>query len=433
MDRRRDLTVLDLDRVCKVLSPKQIISVVEAQRTPQIALWSGAVSSGKTIASLLALLIAIAAAPKSGLIVIVGRSLNTIERNIIEPLQSPLLFGVLADQTRHTTGATTATILGRKVHLIGASDVRAEGRIRGATICLCYVDEATLLPRGFWMMLLSRLRVPGAKLLATTNPDGPGHWLRKEFLSRGLDVGLVSWHFTLDDNPSLAQDYVERLKKQYVGLWYKRFILGRWCLAEGAVYDMFDPDRHVVDVLPAIQRWIAMGVDYGTTNPFAALLLGIGVDGRLYIGHEWWWDSKQAHRHLTDVEYSERVRKWLGSIRVPGTDVEGVRPQFAVVDPSAASFIQQLHRDGLSPMAAFNEVLDGIRTVSSLFAQDQLLIHRSCTNLLGELPGYSWDPDKAEAGEDAPVKVDDHASDALRYGVHTTQAVWRPQLVREAA
>ncbi len=271
-----------LDAVARVLSPKQIRSIVGALDTPQIALWAGAVSSGKTIASLLAFLMAVAKAPDQGLIVVIGRTLQTIERNLIDPLQSSTLFGPFAGQVHHTPGSTTAVIFGRTVHLVGASDVRAEARIRGSTIALAYVDEATLVPQSFWMMLLSRLRVPGAKLLATTNPDGPAHWLRRDFILRGPQVGVRHWHFTLDDNPSLTAEYVARLKAQYVGLWHRRFIAGEWCLAQGAIYDMWDPDRHVIPAaqIPPMAALVSAGVDYGTTNPFHAGLLGLGVDHR---------------------------------------------------------------------------------------------------------------------------------------------------------
>lgn len=411
------------------LSPKQIRSIVEAQHAP-IALWSGAVSSGKTIASLIAFLIALVAAPDHGLVVIVGRTLQTIERNLIDPLQSSYLFGSLAGHVQHTTGSTTAVILGRTVHLVGASDARAEGRIRGATIALAYVDEATLLPHAFWMMLLSRLRVGDrSRLLATTNPDGPFHWLRKEFLLRADLVGLTNWHFTLDDNPSLDPGMVARLKRQYTGLWYRRFILGEWCLASGAVYDMFDETRHIVDEVPPIARWLCDAIDYGTVNDFVDLLIGLGTDQRLYVVSEYRHASRTALRQMTDAEYSAARRRWLAGVVQPHTNVIGVHPEWTVVDPSAASFIEQLFRDNTpSVTPADNSVLDGIRTVGSLLAADRLRIHRACTGLLGELPGYAWDEKAAKRGEDKPVKTDDHGPDALRYGVRTTEALWRPHI-----
>jgi PBSX family phage terminase large subunit len=425
--------VIDIDRVTKILSPKQVRSIAGALKTPQIALWSGAVSSGKTFASLLALLIAISVAPQTGLIVITGKTLQTIQRNVITPLQDPRTYGLLAGQVKYTPGANTATILGRTVWLVGANDVRAEDRIRGATVVLAYADEASLLPQGFWMMLLSRLRVEGAKLLATTNPEGPGHWLRRDFLLRGLDVGLVSWHFTLDDNPSLSSDYVERLKKQYVGLWYRRFILGEWCLAEGAVYDMWDPSRHVVAELPAIRRWIGMGIDYGTTNPFVALMLGLGIDSRLYFTHEWRWESKRERRQLTDVEYSVKLRAWLETLQHPQSQLKGIRPSWTVVDPSAASFRVQLWQDGLMPVEGDNGVLDGIRVTASLLARDQLKVHESCTGWISEVGGYSWDEAAAMKGEDKPIKADDHDMDAGRYVIKTTESAWRADLRADAA
>ncbi|MGA5209007.1 PBSX family phage terminase large subunit [Streptomyces pseudogriseolus] len=410
------------------LSRRQVASIVEAQQAP-IALWSGAVSSGKTIASLIAFLIALVAAPDHGLIVIVGRTLQTIERNLIDPLQSSHLFGPLARHVQHTTGSTTATILGRTVHLVGASDARAEGRIRGATIALAYVDEATLVPHAFWMMLLSRLRVGGqSRLLATTNPDGPFHWLRKEFILRGAEVGLTNWHFTLDDNPSLDPGFVRRLKAQYTGLWYRRFILGEWCLAQGSVYDMFDETRHVVDLLPYMRRWTAVGIDYGTVNPFAAVLIGHGEDNHLYAVSEYRHDSATALRQLTDAEYSRNVREWLAGIRRPGEhgQARGVRPEWIFVDPSAASFMNQLWTERVPNIApAVNDVLDGIRSVSVALGSGLLRIHRSCTGLLGELPGYAWDERAAERGEDKPLKMDDHSADALRYALHSTAHEWR--------
>ncbi|TLQ43476.1 PBSX family phage terminase large subunit [Streptomyces marianii] len=411
------------------LSGRQVASIVEAQDAP-IALWSGAVSSGKTIASLIAFLIRLTLAPDHGLIVIVGRTLQTIERNILDPLQSTHLFGPLARHVKHTNGSTTAVILGRTVHLIGASDARAEGRIRGATIALAYVDEATLVPHAFWMMLLSRLRVGSeSRLLATTNPDGPFHWLRKEFILRGAEVGLTNWHFTLDDNPSLDPGFVRRLKAQYIGLWYRRFILGEWCLASGAVYDMFDEARNVVDLMPYMRRWTAVGVDYGTVNPFSAVLIGHGEDDHLYAVSEYRHDSVAAHRQLTDAEYSLNVRRWLADVRRPGEQgaARGVRPEWIFVDPSAASFMNQLWTErvpGIAP--AINDVIDGIRSVGVALGSGLLRIHRSCEGLLGELPGYAWDEKAAERGEDKPLKVDDHSADALRYALHSTAHEWRP-------
>ncbi|MGW7197232.1 PBSX family phage terminase large subunit [Streptomyces chryseus] len=404
------------------LSRKQLRSV--GQATARINLWHGSVRSGKTIASLLAFVIAVATAGPSGLIIICGRSLQTIERNVFEPLMDQALFGPLSRHIHHTRGATTATILGRTVHLIGAADTRAEGRLRGLTAQLAYVDEATLVPEGFWTQLLARLSVPGARLYATTNPDSPRHWLKAAYLDRAAELNLRAWHFRLADNPSLSPDYVASLTAEYVGLWRKRMIEGAWCVAEGAIYDMWAEERHVVAELPEMRRyWV--GVDYGTSNPFAALLLGHGVDERLYVVNEWRHDGRNSHRQMTDAQYSRAVRGWLAKL--------GITPEWIFIDPSAASFSLQMWEDGAPGLAkANNDVTDGIRSVSSVLAADRLLVHESCAGLLAELPGYAWDPKATERGDDRPLKVDDHSADALRYVVHSTAHEWRHLLTLPA-
>ncbi|MGI5201654.1 PBSX family phage terminase large subunit [Spirillospora sp. CA-108201] len=423
---------VDLERVTGVMSRKQIRSIIESERV-KISLWEGAVSSGKTIASLVAFLIAVAQAPENGLIFCVGRTLQTVERNIIEVLMQPAgPFGPLAKYVEHTRGSTVAHIFGRTIHLVGASDVRAEGRIRGATAALIYIDEATLIPESFWTMCLSRIRVPGARLLATTNPDGPSHWLRKRFMLRENLLNMRSWHFVLDDNPFLAQSFKDDLRREHVGLWFRRFILGEWCIAEGSVYDMWSEDRHVVSTLPEIVMWPACGIDYGTSNPFAAEMVGLGADGRLYLTNEWRYEAKVTRRQLTDPEYSARLRDWAANISIPGLAARGVQPRYWVVDPSAASFITQLYRDKVRPTLADNAVLDGIRLVSSLLAADLLRVHESCKGWIDEAPAYSWDPDQAEKGIDAPIKAEDHSLDAGRYGLKTSEFLWRPHLALAA-
>ena len=410
------------------------------ESTARINMWTGAIRSGKTISSLFAWLLYLASdeCPQSGVRFLVGQTKQTIERNIIEPLQDPNVFGELAEHVHHTPGADTAVIMGQTIALVGATDVKAFRRIRGATGACAYVDEVSLLPANFLTELLGRLSLAGARLFGTTNPDGPAHWLKVQFIDRAAELGMVHHTFTLDDNPSLDDAYVRSIKAEHTGLWYQRLILGKWVAAEGVVYDAWAPDRMVVDTLPAIHRWFAVGLDYGTTNPLDAILLGRGVgdDGvaRIYAASEWRHDPRVSKVRLTDVQHSSNLREWLQQAnRWDGTADTGVRPDFMVVDPSAASFIEQLLHDrvhGVTP--ADNAVVDGIRTVSSLMAADRFRVHSSCKPLITELPSYSWDDKATEKGEDKPMKVADHAVDGLRYGIHTTQQLWRPHLALAA-
>jgi PBSX family phage terminase large subunit len=398
------------------LSRKQVASIVESQH--RINAWEGSVRSGKTVASLLAWLIYVATAPRGGELVMVGRTRDSINRNVFAVLTNPALFGPLASQIHYTNGAATGTVLGRLVHVLGANDAQAEPKVRGLTCAGAYCDEVTTLPRSFFDQLVARCSAPGAKIFCTTNPDNPAHWFRKHYLLRPAETRLGSWHFTLDDNPALDAEYVAALRATYTGLWYRRFILGEWVQSEGSIYDMWDPARYVVDLLPQIVRWHAVGVDYGTVNPFVGLLVGQGVDDRLYVTSEYRHDSRAAHRQLTDAQYSKALRGWIADTRAT--------PEWVLVDPSAASFMTQLWADGMQNVTpADNGVLDGIRTVSMALGAGIVSVHRSCAGLLDELPGYAWDDTAAAKGEDKPIKANDHSVDALRYALHSTVHNWR--------
>ena len=418
------------------LSLKQRLSI-KRSRLKKIALWVGAVSAGKTIASLFALFIAIRRAKGTGLIVVVGKTLQTIERNIIEPMQSYELYGDMALQVFHTRGSNMAVILGKEVHLVGANDARSEEKIRGATVEIAYVDEATLLPLGFWEMLLTRLRVDGARLLATTNPASFNHWLRQQFILQAELKNMIVFHFVMDDNPSLSAEYIADMKASFTGAFYDRFILGLWTNAEGAIFDMWDPKKHQIAWadLPPMWKLIAVGVDYGTTNPTSAILLGIAlhVDDlgkhhpKLYLIDEYRYESISERQKLTDAELSKQLRAWLAEPHLQDWQPR-LTPDHVILDPSAASFRVQLSQDGIISTQADNDVLYGIRTVSSLLSAGSLLVTERCTGWIKEVTEYVWDPKASEKGEDKPVKANDHSMDASRYAIATTENIWRQHI-----
>lgn len=419
-----------------VLSQKQIDSIAHST-VKKIALWVGAVSAGKTIASLFALFIAVRRSRGAGLIVIVGKTLQTIERNIIEPMQSVDLFGELANHVQHTRGSNTAMVLGREVHLVGANDARSEEKIRGATVEIAYVDEATLLPAGFWEMLLTRLRVDGARLLATTNPGSFNHWLRQQFILQAELKNMIVFHFTMDDNPSLTAEYMADMKASFTGAFYDRFILGRWTNAEGAIFDMWEPKKHQMlwADLPPMWKLIAVGVDYGTTNPTAAIMLGIALNvddlgkphPKLYLIDEYRYESVTERQKLTDSELSRQLRDWLAKPHLQDWQPP-LTPDFTILDPSAASFRVQLAQDGILSTQADNDVLYGIRTVASLLSAGSLMVTERCTGWIKEVTEYVWDSKASAKGEDKPVKANDHSMDAARYVLTTTENIWRPHI-----
>jgi PBSX family phage terminase large subunit len=285
--------------------------------------------------------------------------------------------------------------------------VSAVSTIQGSTLALAYVDEATNIPFAFWRMLESRLRVPGAKLLATCNPDGPSHWLKKEYLDK-KELDLVSWQFCLDDNPTLDEAYKSQLKASYNGLWYKRYIQGEWALAHGAIYDRYDEDNEYLEPGPAPSYYI-VGVDYGTTNATAAVLCAVTPNKwpQIRVEAEYYYDSAITGRSKSDVELVRDIKDFIGYKEITAI----------YVDPAAASFKVALRQADLPVLDANNDVIPGIRTVATYIAGKNLVIHKSCKVLREQLQSYAWDPKAADKGEDKPIKQNDHCTDALRYCV----------------
>ena len=385
-------------------SPKMLYSL--AHSNARINIWDGAVRSGKTITSIIRWLSFLASwkGQKQNFLM-VGKTERTLKQNILDVIQD--LIG--EKNFKLNRGAGEVYIYGVKCYIVGANDERAEGKIRGLTLAGAYCDEITLYPESFFKMLLSRLSVPGAKLFGTTNPDSPFHWLKTDYLDRKGELDLKRFHFILDDNPNLPPEYVENLKKEYTGVWYKRFILGEWVLAEGLVYDMFNPDKHITQAPKDgyIDYWV--GIDYGTVNPFVILLLGKHKNGKTYVLKEYYYDSKITGKQKTDPEYTEDLKAFIKDYPIKAI----------YVDPSAKSFIVQCQRERIPVYEANNEVLEGIRFVSKELANEKLLIDKSCKNLIKELGTYSWDEKAQKRGEDKPLKQNDHAVDALRYATFT--------------
>jgi PBSX family phage terminase large subunit len=321
--------------------------------------------------------------------------------------------------------------MGIRVYVFGASDVKAEKVIRGLTVRGAYVDELTVIPEEFFTQLLGRMSAPGAKLFGTTNPDNPAHWLKTKFLDRIKELpDWTAWHFGLDDNPALTDEYKASVRREFTGLWYRRFILGEWCVAEGAVYDMWDPDKHVVpwQELPPMRRLISVGIDYGTQHSTVAILLGLGYDRKLYLIDELVIDPALSQVRQNDGKQSAAIKAWLAQDHLP--EPCGLKPEWIIADQAGASLRVQLADDGVVTQAAEKSVTYGLSTMAWLLGEGYLKVSDRCARFINEAPGYSWDPKATLKGEDKPVKSNDDALDAGRYAVVTTEAMWRGELTQ---
>lgn len=421
----------------------------------KIIAFDGAVRSGKTVGDLLYWVHYCLHGPQ-GLLLIGGRTERTIANNLIHPLVE--WFG--PKSIRYTRATGTCTIFGRECLIVGFNDAQAQTKIQGLTLAGALLDEAAVIPESAFTMLVSRLSIPGARLFLTCNPEGPEHWLKRKWLDRarlwvdknGVEhrndsnqtLNLYRVTFVLEDNTWLVKhnpQYIEELKRQYTGLWYRRMIESEWVAAEGAVYPMWDPDRHVIDwrQLPQMSRILAVGCDYGTTNASTGIMLGLHAIkdqyGRttghdLYAIDEFRYDSRAGNPRITDGELSQRFRTWLAAPHLPYESA--LQPEWIFVDPAAASWKVQLAQDGIMNLGdGENNVGYGISKVANLLNTGRLYVSNRCKDLIEEFPGYCWDPKASDEGIDKPIKQADHSLDGLRYAIASTETEWQPLLTMQ--
>lgn len=286
--------------------------------------------------------------------------------------------------------------------VFGGKDESSFSLIQGRTLAGVLMDEVALMPQSFVEQACARCSVDGSKLWFNCNPSSPAHWFYINWVQKPSEHNALHLHFDLTDNPSLSQKIIDRYKSMYTGVFYRRYILGEWCVAEGLVYD-FGEDN-ITDEIPDNGEYY-ISIDYGTLNPFSAGLWCVLGDKAVRV-KEYYYSGRDTNHQRTDEEYCDEVESLSKDYNIKSV----------IVDPSAASFITALRKRGFKVQKANNDVLDGIRRTAVYLKNGNVKIHRSCTDSISEFGLYCWD-DKAT--EDRVIKENDHAMDDIRYFCNT--------------
>lgn len=370
----------------------------------------GAVRTGKTIMMTVSFL-EWAMNEFSGVnFAICGKTVRAAERNIVMPLLS------LRSVTRkydisytRSVSLMTAKRRGRVnyFYVFGGKDESSYMLIQGITLAGVLFDEVALMPQSFVEQAIARtLSVDAAKLWFNCNPDSPMHWFYREWVLQPEKHHAKHIHFLMEDNPGLSPEAVERAKASFAGVFYDRYILGKWVAAEGLIYPDVANGQGIVDPEPRDYVKYCVSIDYGTLNPFSAGLYGL-CKGVWYRFDEYYHSGRETRRQLTDAEYYAEVVKLAGKRYISEI----------VIDPSAASMIAEIRKHGrFTVRQANNDVLDGIRETATAFKSGRLKVTKNCSGALMEFSAYRWDDKKQE---DKPVKENDHAMDEIRYFVNT--------------
>ncbi len=367
----------------------------------------GAVRSGKTFCMSLSFLQWSSSQFDGQSFALCGKTISSLKRNVLHPLL-PLLPG-LGFSVRELVSQNLLIISrhGRtnRYYLFGGKDESSAALIQGMTLAGILLDEAALMPRSFVEQAAARCSVPGSRFWFNCNPQHPYHYFYREWILQAKRKNALYLHFTMEDNPALTPQIRKRYESLYSGIFYERFIQGNWICGEGLVYPMFDPARHIVSAIPEHLERYYISVDYGTRNPTSFGLWG-NSGGTWYRIKEYYHDARKRQRVKTDTEYCRDLLQFAGELPVTAV----------IVDPSAASFIACIRREGRFPVIpAKNDVLPGIKRVMDALNQGSIKIHESCTDSLREFSLYRWEEGKA----DAVKKENDHAMDDIRYFVST--------------
>ena len=370
----------------------------------------GAVRSGKTMCLGLSFLLWSMTRFRRQQFALCGKTTQSVRRNLLYsvlPVLESLGFQweekISRNWLKVRYGAVENTYF-----LFGGKDEGSAALIQGITLAGVLLDEVVLMPRSFVEQACARCSVTGAKFWFSCNPAGPGHWFYREWICKAQERNLLHLRFFMEDNPTLSPETRQRYERAFQGAFYRRFVLGEWTAAEGLVYDFFDEDMVLPPPAGQAQRWV-ISCDYGTVNPTSMGLWG-KYGGVWYRVQEYYYDARQERRQQTDQEYAQRLRELAG-----GREIEAV-----VADPSAASFLEVLRREGWNVRKANNDVLSGIRLTADALKAGRIVICSPCQDAIREFGSYCWD--LAAGDKDKVRKEFDHAMDEIRYFVATVAA-----------
>ena len=367
----------------------------------------GAVRSGKTLAMGLSFFLWAMTCFDGKRFGICGQTIASLRRNVLSEILPRLEALGAVWKEKRTENLVTVTFKGHRnqFYVFGGRDESSASLIQGITFAGILLDEVALMPRSFVEQACARCSIAGSRLWFNCNPAGPGHWFYKTWILEAEKRNCLRLHFLMEDNPSLTQAIRKRYQNLYTGVFYRRFVLGQWVQAQGRVYDFFEPD--MVRPVPAgpYEKWY-ISCDYGTVNPTSMGLWGL-KDGVWYRVKEFYFNSREAMRQMTDEEYAAALANLAGERSITAV----------VADPSATSFIETLRRKGWRVIKAENDVISGIRLTSDALKEGKIVICEGCSDCLREMDAYVWD--LSSEAKDRVKKENDHAMDDMRYFVAT--------------
>lgn len=365
----------------------------------------GAVRSGKTFIDnilFLAELQRIAVeAKKNGdkrpMYILAGYSSNSIQNNVIGELRNSLGIDPKVDRHGHYH------MFGVDVVPTYTGNIRGASAIRGMTAYGAYINEASLATQEAFQEILQRCSKPGSRIICDTNPDNPQHWLKTDYIDNDDPKAKIkTFHFVLDDNTFLPEDYRSSLKAMTPsGMYYDRAVLGLWVTGEGIVYKDFDKRKMVIpesDIPDDLH--IYCGVDWGFAEGHKGVITVWGDDnnGNIYLLHEYTSQYKFIDywvnlAHELQKKYSHNLTFWSDSARPDN--------------------VAEFQKAGINCINANKNRMGGVEKCAEFMKTGHFFVNESgIDKFLDEIYQYIWDENTGE-----PKKENDDVMDSMRYAV----------------
>ncbi|MCY7029754.1 PBSX family phage terminase large subunit [Streptococcus salivarius] len=330
--------------------------------------------------------------------ILAGTSSTAIQNNVLQELYNK--YGFEPKYDKHGS----FVFCGVKVVQVYTGSISGLKRARGFTAFGAYVNEASLANEIVFKEIISRCSGEGARVVWDSNPDNPNHWLNRDYIGKN-DGKIIDFSFKLDDNTFLSKRYIDSIKAATPkGKFYDRDILGKWTVAEGAIYADYDSEIHVVDELPDMRRYFA-GIDWGYTHYGSIVIVGEGVDNNYYL-------VDGVASQFKEIDWwVEQARKL--------TDIYGNTPFYA--DSARPEHVARFDNEGFDISNANKSVIAGIELIAKLFKEQKLYVKRDFVpRFFDEIFQYRW---KENSARDEPLKEFDDVLDSVRYALYSDYVV----------
>lgn len=387
----------------------------------------GSIRSGKTLSMSLSFVLWAMTRFDGQTFGMAGKTIGSFRRNVLNPLKVMIKARgyTVSDKRAENLVVISKGDVSNEFYIFGGKDERSQDLVQGITLAGMLFDEVALMPQSFVNQATGRCSVDGSKYWFNCNPDNPQHFFYTDWVKQNKEKNLLYLHFTMDDNLSLSEKVKQRYKGMYTGVFFKRFILGLWVVADGLCFEQFanEPEKWIKDEADKNINFISVGVDFGGTNS-KTTFVATAIHGnfeRIGVIKNYKLDGPKGtiDGNRLNNEFVRFVRELQKEYKAP--------IKYAFCDCAETYLISGIKNAvksaGLGLAVGDSEkgtIIDRIVCVNTLLNTDRLYILRSCGQVIKALRSAMWDAKAAEKGIDKrkdDFTTDIDTCDAFEYSI----------------